>query len=125
MLTMSTAVVVTAGSDAHFVVYHFIYESVLVGDAPGPVASEVILQWLWFADAFIAVPNDVVNEGVNSFEDLPVLRLPPQIVIPRIAVPAQFHGYSVSMSACSTPPPASSRSIASKRRRAFVGERMR
>lgn len=95
-------------------------EPVLVGDPAGPVALEPMFEWLGCADALVAVAFDVLDQGVDPFEDLPVLGLPPQVV-PGVLVPDQLH----STRSRAVPLPDSSRSIEVSRRRPFSGLRSR
>ena len=62
-----------------------------VGDPSRPVASEVVLERFWFADAFIAVADHVLDQVVDPFENPPVLGLPPQVVLPSVLVPDEPH----------------------------------
>jgi hypothetical protein len=52
---------------------------------------EAVLEGFGFADSFIAVECDLLNEGVDPLENLAVLGLPPQVVGPGAFVPDEFH----------------------------------
>ena len=92
-----------------------------VGDATRPVSLEAVLERLRLADAFVAVALDVGDQGIDPLQDLTVLLLPPDVVLPGGLVPYQLH----SRMSRSTPPPCSSRSIEASSRRAFSGLRSR
>ena len=77
---------VAAGGDSDFGVGDFVDESVLVGDASGPVSGEVVFEGFGFADSFIAVAGDVLQEQVDAFEDLAALLLPSEVVLPGVVV---------------------------------------
>src|SRR6266540_1450284 len=98
----------TAGRNPNLVARELVDESVFVSDAARPVALEAMLQSLGFADAFVPVRTDVFDQSVDAFEQLPILGLPPDVVIPGELVPDQLH----STSSRRAPPPASSRSMA-------------
>src|SRR5215208_5837092 len=85
------AVVVPAGGDPDLLVHQLVHEAVLISDAPGPVAGEVVLQRLRLTDALIAVALDVRQQQVDPLEDSAVLGLPPQVVLPRVLVPDEEH----------------------------------
>ena len=55
---MALPVVVAAGGNTNFLADDFVYQAVLVGDASGPVAGEVVLERLRLADALVAVSLD-------------------------------------------------------------------
>jgi hypothetical protein len=100
--------------DADLVVDDLIDEAMLVGVSARPVSLEAVLERLWLADAFIAVALNVGDQGVDPLQDLPVLLLLPDVVIPGGLIPGELH----CRRSRSMPPPCSSRSIeASSRRR--------
>jgi hypothetical protein len=69
--------VISAGSDADFVVGDLVNYPVFISNATRPVAVESVLEGLGFANAFVAITCDVLDEGVNPLEDFAVLGLPP------------------------------------------------
>ena len=77
---------VAAGGDSDFGVGDFVDESVLVGDASGPISGEVVFEGFGFADPFVAVAGDVLQEQVDAFEDLAALLLPSGVVLPGVVV---------------------------------------
>src|SRR5664280_2470759 len=113
----SVFVVIPTGSYANLVVCGLVDEAVLVCDASRPVALRPMSEWLGLTDSVVAVAGDVLDQGVDPFERLAVLTLPPQIVLPGAFIPDELH----SARSCSTPSPSSSRLIESSRRRAFAG----
>jgi hypothetical protein len=52
---------------------------------------ESVFERFGLADSLVAVAFDISDQRVDAFEDLAILRLPLQIVVPRILVPDQFH----------------------------------
>jgi hypothetical protein len=62
-----------------------------LGNPSKPVTREVVLQRLRLANAFIAVANHVLDQLVDPFENPAVLSLPPQVVLPSVRVPDEFH----------------------------------
>src|SRR5215510_10799790 len=91
-------VVIPTGCDPNIVVGHLVDEAVLVCDAPGPVTGKIMFQRLRLADAFIPVADDVAEEQVDPLDYLAVLRLPPEVVLPRIGIPDDAHGRAPSVS---------------------------
>src|SRR5271170_2159075 len=87
----SALVVIPAGGDADLVLGDLVHQAVLVGDAPGPVALEAVLERLGLADPFIPVAPDVLDQLVDPLEDLAVLGLPPDVVRPGRLIPDQLH----------------------------------
>ena len=71
MPQMALPVVVAAGGNTNFLADEFVYQAVLVGDASGPVAGEVVLERLRFTDALVAVALDVSKERIDPLEDKP------------------------------------------------------
>src|SRR5216683_4410270 len=120
-LPYSALVVVPAGGYADLVLGDLVDEAVLVGDAAGPVPLEAVLERLRLADSLVAVALDVCDQGVDAFQDLTVLDLPPKAVIPGGLVPDELH----SARSRWMPPPCSSRSMEDSSRRAFSGLRSR
>jgi hypothetical protein len=86
-----TAIVVAACGDAHFAARALVDESVLIGDTSRPISGEIVLERFGLADSFIAVAHDILNQGVDAPENLSILRLPPEIVLPGVAVPNEEH----------------------------------
>jgi hypothetical protein len=43
-----------------------------------------VFERLRFADALVAVAHDVLDQLVDALEDLAVLGLPPQVVLPGV-----------------------------------------
>ena len=119
------AVVVAAGGDADLPFGGLVDETMLVGDPARPVVGEVVLEGLWFAETLIAVADDVADQQVDALEDLAVLGLPPQVVLPGVGSQISSIRQSASTRSWGWPSPASRRSMASSSRRALVGERMR
>src|SRR5450756_790735 len=83
----SGAVVVTAGGDADLVVCDLVDEAVLVGDSPGPVPVQPVLEGLGFTDPLVRGPTggaagDVLEQFVDPLDDPPVLGLPVQVIGP-------------------------------------------
>ena len=76
-----SAVVIAAGRDPHLIANDLVHQAMLVGDAPRPVAGEVMLQCLGLPRPWSAMARDVPDEGIDAFQDPPVLRLPPQVVL--------------------------------------------
>jgi hypothetical protein len=88
----SAPVVVAAGSDADLVAFgDLVDEPMFLGDPSRPVTREVVLERLRLADAFIAVADHVLDQLVDPSENPPVLGLPPQVVLPSVRVPDEFH----------------------------------
>ena len=85
--------------DADLIVDDLVDEPVLVGDAARPVAVEPVLERLGLADALVVVAGDVLRECVDPLQDLAVLGLPPEVVIPRLLVSDELHP-SGSSSSC-------------------------
>src|ERR1035437_2185666 len=113
----SVFVVIPTGSYANLVVSGLVDEAVHVCDASRPIALKPMSEWLRLTDPVVAVASDVLDQGVDPFERLAVLTLPPQIVLPGAFIPDDLH----SARSRSTPSPSSSRLIESSRRRAFAG----
>jgi hypothetical protein len=86
-----SAIVVTACGDAHFAARELVDESVLIGDTSRPISGEIVLERFGLADSFIAVAHYILNQGVDAPENPPILRLPPEIVLPGVAVPNDEH----------------------------------
>lgn len=117
-----TGVEVAAGGYPDLVAHDAVHEAVLVGDPSGPVALEGVAQGLGLTDALVAVAGHLMDERIDALQDLAVLHLPPEVVLPGVLVPDELHS---SIRSCGLPPPASNRSIASSRRRALAGLRTR
>jgi hypothetical protein len=117
--------VIAAGGDADLLPDHLVDQPMLIGDPARPVAREVMFEGFRPADTFVSVSRDVGKQGVDALENLPVLHLPPLIVLPRVLVPDEQHPQSMSMSSWVSPRPASKRSMASRRRRALEGDRIK
>src|ERR1019366_4428990 len=105
----SVFVVIPTGSYANLVVSGLVDEAVLVCDASRPIALKPMSEWLRLTDPVVAVASDVLDQGVDPFERLAVLTLPPQIVLPGAFIPYDLH----SARSRSTPSPSSSRLIES------------
>lgn len=117
---------ITPGRDADFGVGDLVDQPALICDVTRPIAREVVLERLRLADALIAVADGVLEEHVDALVNLPVVCLPPQVALPGVSVPDQAHQSSTTSITSWTSPSADSIfSIASSRRRAFVGDRIR
>lgn len=87
----SAPVAVAAGGDPDLVFGDLVDEPMFLGNPSKPVTREVVLQRLRLANAFIAVANHVLDQLVDPFENPAVLSLPPQVVLPSVRVPDEFH----------------------------------
>src|SRR5699024_3755203 len=127
LASRSFSVVVATSSYQDFVFRVPIHESVFCSDASRPVASELVFQRLWLANAVVAVPRDVFNQGVDTPNDPFIVDLPPHVVFPRVCTPYEPHseGELEAASGCSSPSPRSNDSIDSSSRFAFAGDRIR
>lgn len=96
-------------------------------DAAGPPAGEVAAERFGSADApeplIERAAAAFVDQGVQLGEAPLVIALPPEIFAPRARGEGDFHAGSIS--ACSSPPPASSSAMDSSSRLALAGERSR
>jgi hypothetical protein len=86
-----SAIVVAACGDTDFAARELVYESVLIGDTSRPISGEIVLERFGLADSFIPIPDDILNQGVDTPEHLSILRLPPKVVVPCVAVPNDEH----------------------------------
>src|SRR5699024_9124022 len=69
---VSAAVVVSAGSNAKFVVADLVHQPVFVRDAAGPVSVEPVFEGFGLADALVPVALHVLDQRVDPFKDLAV-----------------------------------------------------
>jgi len=83
--------VVAAGSDPDLVFGDLVDEPMFLGGPSRPVTREVVFERLRLANAFIAVADHVLDQLVDPFENSAVLGLPPQVVLPSVRVPDEFH----------------------------------
>src|SRR5690625_1745334 len=118
---VSLSIVVPAGRNADLVIGQLVHEPVFIGDAAGPVPLEAVPHRCCVLQSLVAVASYVLDQRVDALEDLTVLILPPNIVLPGALRPHQFHSFDSR----SIPWPDSNSSIAVTRRRAFSGLRSR
>lgn len=85
-----------------------------------PKAGKLALERFRLSLALVSVAVNILNETVDLFQRLLILRLPVQIGLPRFILP-QFLHQSASMSSCgfSVLRPASTSAIAARRRAIF------
>ena len=89
---VSLAVVVAAGDDVDIAsIVDAVDEPVLISDASRPVARQLESQGLGLADPIMPRPLYVAQEEIDALEHLAVVRLPPQVVLPRGVVPCEAH----------------------------------
>ena len=112
---------VPAGDYTDLVLGDLADEAVLVRDPAGPAPLEPVLERLELADPLVAAALDIGDQSVDPLEDLAVLSLPPQVVIPGGLVPDELR----SARSRAMPPPCLSRSIEASSRLAFSGLRRR
>src|SRR5690554_1371515 len=93
-LYSSLSVVIPTGGYADLIFCQLVHEPVFIGDAARPIALEAVAQRLRLPQALVAVAGYVLDQGVDAFEDLPVLVLPPDIVLPGALRPHQLHSFS-------------------------------
>src|SRR5512145_32295 len=117
----SSLVVIAACRNTDLVLGDLVDKTVLVGNPPGPIPLEPMLERLRLADSLVTVAVDVLDQGIDPLEDLAVLDLPPEVVVPCALIPDELH----STRSWTSPRPASSRSIDASSRRAFSGLRRR
>jgi hypothetical protein len=72
-LTVLPAVMKPADSDLDPAVAHAVDETMLLGDPTGPPSGPLVPQWLRLPDPRVLVLGDVLDEQVDSLEDLAVL----------------------------------------------------
>lgn len=61
--------------DTDFLVDDRVDEAVLSSYSSRPISLELVFEWLWFAQAFVAVSLDVFNEDVNATQNFPIATL--------------------------------------------------
>jgi len=78
----SPGVVVVATDDDQVGCARRVYESVLVVDAPGPVAGQVGLQRFGLADSLERRTQCVLDEKVDPFQERSLMLLEPEVILP-------------------------------------------
>src|SRR6516164_8415602 len=78
----SITVMIPAGDDDHVVGLHFVDQSMLVVDSSGPTAGEAPLERFGFADSVKRRAKNIVDKLIDSLEQLTVILLKPQIIVP-------------------------------------------
>src|SRR5699024_5208815 len=114
-------IAVAACGYSNLVVEDLAHQPVLVIDPPRPIPLETVLQRFGLTDPFIAVTSDVLDQAIDPLQQLAVLLLPPQVVVPASRAEDDPH----SSSSRSVPCPASSSSMEASSRRALAGLRSR
>ena len=117
-LVMRLALRDVQGERRAFAAY-FINEPMLVGDAAAPVAVQSS-QGFGFADAGVAVALNVLDQCVDTLEDLLVLKLPSSVFVPGARCESDQHGGRAtyaSINSCCSPLPSSRERIDSARTR--------
>lgn len=83
--------VISTRSNPYFALSQLIHEPMLIGEGALPISGKIKIQGFGLTHTRIAVSHDFHNQRVYSFADLPILCLPPQVVLPCIAIPNQQH----------------------------------
>jgi hypothetical protein len=63
-------------------------ETVFIVDSARPPPGQIAFQRLRLAYACITVSLNVLHQLIDSLDCFPILRLPAEIIIPRLVVPA-------------------------------------
>src|SRR6185437_12013864 len=105
------------------IVAHPVDKTVLGSDPAGPPPDPLVPQRLRFPDPCVLIPGNILDELVDSLEDVAVLGLPVEIVLPSVIGKGDFHPSSSSAAASSRscPPPSFNCSIEREIRRRFAG----
>lgn len=96
-------------------------QAMLVGDPPGPISAQDMLQGFGFADPGERVAPDLVDQVIDAGQGLVVLALPVQVVLSGPLGEDDFH----SVSSRAVPPPCSSSATDSSKHRTLAGLRRR
>jgi len=67
--------------DADCLVIYLVDQPVPLVDSAAPIPREIADEWLWFAEALVSVPIDIVEQLIYFFERLPI-RFSPISVLP-------------------------------------------
>jgi hypothetical protein len=70
------SVVIAQLSDEQCISINLIDHSMLICDAPGPVPSQAMFQWLRLTNTFKGCPLALLDEQIDALEDFPVSALP-------------------------------------------------
>lgn len=85
-------VVLSARGDENIAMFiDAVDETVLLGDAAGPVSGEVVAQRFRPADAGVPIALDIAEEPVDALENPAILGLPPQVFLPGAVIPDESH----------------------------------
>ena len=85
-------VVLSARGDENIAVFvDAVDETVLLGDAAGPVSGEVVAQRFRPADAGVPIALDIAEEPVDALENPAIPGLPPQVFLPGAVIPDESH----------------------------------
>src|SRR5947199_5271509 len=101
-------VVMPAGDDRQLRLSGGIDQTVLLRDPAGPVPGQVGLEGLGLTDAFEGRAERILDQRVDPLEQLAVMFLEPEIVLPRRGRESQLHASRSSRSRAS---PASASAI--------------
>src|ERR1700739_2228041 len=111
-----------AHRDLDPVITHPVDETVLLRDPAGPPSCPLVPQWLRLPDPRVLVPGDIFDELVNSLEDLAVLDLPVEVIVPAVIGEGDLHtaSSSASTTSCTWPRPSFNWSMERDIRRRFA-----
>src|SRR5688572_29671843 len=109
----------SALGDQQPVVCHSVDEPIFICDAARPIACQIPSQWLRLAPPRERRAHALLDEEVDPHQNLPVSRLPVEVILPSALGEYELH----SMSSRSVPPPLSSSAMASRSRFLFSGLR--
>src|SRR3990172_12320866 len=84
-------VVVAAGSNKQYAVPHLVGQAVLLVDAARPISGPLMTQRLGLADTTERVLPYLLHQLIHAFVQPPVMLVPPEIILPGLIGPLEFH----------------------------------
>jgi hypothetical protein len=73
-----------ATDDINGITLDFVNESLAFRDSSAPIAGELVPEGFGFPNAGVAIALNIPNQFMNFFEDLFILIVPVQILLPGI-----------------------------------------
>src|SRR5262249_55632308 len=110
----SWLVVVAELDNVQGVSLHFVYDSVLVVDAPRPGSRQIVSEWLGIADSLDRGTLNVPYQDIDALQYPAVRPLPVQVLLPGILGEDNLH----SIRSRTVPPPERSSANDCRSRRA-------
>ena len=77
-------IVVFQLDDQDLIIHRLVDDPMLIGDPPGPITGQRMLQWFRFPESLVRRTDNILDDQIDPLQHLLVGLLPIQVIFPRL-----------------------------------------